>query len=107
MTRRTLSFRWMGRPPRSALRAFQHPKAALPALVLCHGHSQSVVIRSVSRDGITVEYATGLQPQDHVQVQLFSTRTLSGAVVWRVAAYCGVAFAAPLADDDPLLLSQY
>lgn len=73
----------------------------------CHGRSQRVVIRRTSRQGMTVEFASGLRPHDLVRVQLFSNRTLSGVVVWSVAAYCGVAFDTPLADDDPVLLSQY
>lgn len=107
MTDTTLRLRRPVRPARSTLRTFQHPNAHLPALIHCHGRSQRVVIRRTSREGITVEHATGLRPQERVQVQLFSTRSLSAAVVWSVAGYCGVAFDTPLADDDPLLLSQY
>lgn len=55
---------------------------------------------------MTVEYACGLRPGDAVSVQLFSNRTLSGSVLWSIAVYCGIAFATPLAEDDPVLLSH-
>jgi hypothetical protein len=73
----------------------------------CHGRSQSVVIRRISREGMTVEYASGIHPKDAIRLQIFSNRTLSGSAIWSVAAYCGIAFDTPLGDDDPLLLSQY
>jgi hypothetical protein len=91
---------------RSNFRTIQHPSAELPALMHCHGRSQSVVIRRISREGMTVEYASGLKLGDPLMVQLFSNRTLAGSTVWSVAGYCGIAFDTPLADDDPLLLSQ-
>jgi hypothetical protein len=92
---------------RSNLRTFRQPSAELPALMNFHGRAQTVTIRSISREGMTVEYACGFHPGDAVSLQLFSNRTLSGAVLWSVAAYCGIAFAAPLGEDDPVLLSQY
>lgn len=107
MTDSTLRLRRPVVAGRSNFRTFQHPSAELPALMHCHGRSQSVVIRRISREGMIVEYASGLHPRDAIKVQLLSNRTLSGSAVWSVAAYCGIAFDTPLADDDPLLLSQY
>jgi PilZ domain len=91
----------------SNLSTFRQPSAELAALLNSGDRAQSVTIRSISREGMTVEYARGLQPGDAVRVQLFSNRTLMGAVRWSLAAYCGIAFTAPLAEDDPVLLSQY
>lgn len=107
MTDSTLRLRRPIVTGRCNFRTFQHPSAELPALLHCHGRSQSVVIRRISREGMTVEYAFGLNPKDVVGVQLLSNRTLSGSAVWSVAAYCGIAFDTPLADDHTLLLSQY
>lgn len=92
---------------RSNVRAFLQPNAEVPALLCFRGRAQSVSVRSVSRAGMTLEYACGLQAGEAVSVQLFSSRTLSGRVRWSLAAACGVAFATPLAEDDPVLLSQY
>ena len=92
---------------RSNLNIFRQPSAELSALLHFRGRAQTVTIRSISREGMTVEDACGLQSDDAVSVQLFSNRTLSGSVRWSIAAYAGIAFATSLAEDDPVLLSQY
>jgi len=84
-------------------RAFTPRNTWVHALLHCRGRTQSVVIRDVSLGGMKLEFAFGLVPGDEVEVELTSARKLQGTIAFSVAAYCGVAFPTPLAEDDPLL----
>lgn len=60
-------------------------------------------IREISRTGVKLDAAFGINPGDAVTVELLSRRTLEGTVVWSVAAFCGIEFDQPLAENDPAL----
>jgi hypothetical protein len=97
---RATSAAWRTLPTR---RTFERRSTWVNAVVHCEGHSQSVVIRDVSRGGMKIEFAYGLAPGDEISIELMSGRRLEGTVAWSLAAYCGVEFAAPLAEDDQVL----
>ncbi len=73
------------------------------ALLQANGKIQGPSIRSITRSGIRLDGAFGLQPGDEVTVRLPSQQSVSGTVEWSVAGFCGVAFTHPLAEDDPAL----
>lgn len=73
------------------------------AVLQAHGKVQCPSIRSVTRSGIRLDGAFGLSAGDAVTVKLPSQQTMRGTVDWTVAGFCGVAFAEPLAEDDPAL----
>ncbi|MFN3625625.1 MAG: hypothetical protein ACK4TP_16370 [Hyphomicrobium sp.] len=98
----------------SAARLQTIPRRALPhrppfhaptryALLQAHGKVQCPSIRSVTRSGIRLDGAFGLCAGEAVTVRLPSEKTVSGTVDWTVAGFCGIAFAEPLAEDDPAL----
>jgi hypothetical protein len=73
-------------------------------MLQARGTLQCPSIRSISRNGIKLDGAFGLQAGDVVTVKLPTEHALSGTVEWSVAGFCGILFAEPLADDDPALL---
>lgn len=73
------------------------------ALLQAHGKVQCPSIRSISRSGVKLDGAFGLQPGDAVSVKLPSQLTVGGTVEWSVAGFCGIVFDHPLAADDPAL----
>ncbi len=85
------------RPPFHAANRF--------ALLQAHGKVQHPSIRSVTRGGIRLDGAFGLNAGDPVSVKLSSQHTVDGTVDWSVAGFCGVVFAMPLAEDDPALIA--
>lgn len=91
----------------TARRAFaQRPPFHAPmryAQLQAHGKIQCPSIRSVTRSGIKLDGAFGLQAGDAVTVRLPSHKTMSGSVAWSVGGFCGVVFAEPLEEDDPAL----
>jgi hypothetical protein len=50
-----------------------------------------------------LENVLRLMPGDVVTIELLSSRSLVGTVVWSVASFCGVEFETPLVGDDPLI----
>lgn len=74
------------------------------ALLQAHGKIQHPSIRSVTRSGIRLDGAFGLNAGDPVSVKLPSQQTMQGTVDWSVAGFCGVVFATQLAEDDPALV---
>jgi len=72
------------------------------AIVNCRGRFQSAIVRNISPGGMKLENVQGLMPGDVVSIELLSLRVLGGTVVWSVGSFCGIKFARPLADDDPL-----
>jgi hypothetical protein len=99
---RATSTVWRTLPTR---RTFERRNTWVQAVVHFQGHDQSVVVRDVSRGGMKIEFAYGLTPGDQIKVEFMSGRKLEGTVAWSVAAYCGVEFPSPIAEDDPLLES--
>jgi hypothetical protein len=99
---RATSTAWRTLPTR---RTFERRSTWVHAVMHLEGNSQSIVVRDVSRGGMRIEYAYGLAPGDHIRIEFMSGRSLDGTVAWSVAAYCGVEFPSPLAEDDPLLES--
>lgn len=73
------------------------------ALIYARGTRQCATIRSISRRGIRLDGAFGLEPGDTVTIELPSMPTLDGKVEWSVAAFCGIEFSQPLAETDPAL----
>jgi len=73
------------------------------AVLSANGASQCVSLRSISRHGVRLDRAFGLQPGDTVDVRLPSQQPLNGTVDWSVAGFCGIRFDQPLADGDPAL----
>ena len=86
-------------------RTFERRNTWVHASLASDGRTQSIVIRNISRGGMRIEFAYGLVPGDQVEIELTSGRKLAGTIVWSVAAYCGLEFPAPLAEDDPVLKS--
>ena len=86
------------RPP------FKRPAPARHAMLQAHGALQCPSIRGISRSGIKLDGAFGLQAGDVVTVKLPTQHALSGTVEWSVGGFCGVLFAQPLAADDAALL---
>lgn len=74
------------------------------AALCANGTTQCVSVRSISRTGVKLDRAFGLQPGDAVSVKLPSQEKLAGVVEWSVAGFCGIRFDQPLAEDDPALL---
>lgn len=70
------------------------------ALLQAHGKIQGPSIRSISRSGIKLDGAFGLEPGDAVTVRLPSHQSVNGTVEWSVGGFCGVIFSQPLAEDD-------
>jgi hypothetical protein len=91
---------WRTLPTR---RTFERRSTWLHAVVHCEDRAQSVVIRDISRGGMKIEFAYGLEPGDEIMVELMPGRVLEATVVWSLAAYCGVEFPAPLEEDDDIL----
>lgn len=87
----------------AARQPFKRHAPTQHALLQAHGKVQCPSIRSISRSGIKLDGAFGLQPGDVVDVKLPSQLTVSGKVDWSVAGFCGVLFDQPLAADDPAL----
>ncbi|MCZ7594564.1 MAG: hypothetical protein M5U16_06320 [Hyphomicrobium sp.] len=87
----------MKRPPLERHSAMRY------ALVYARGTRQCATIRSISRHGIRLDGAFGLEPGDAVTVELPSMPAIDGKVEWSVAAFCGIAFNSPLAETDPVL----
>ncbi len=76
------------------------------AILHCRDRAQTVLMRDMSRTGMKVQNAFGLIAGDLVRIELLTRRTYEGTVVWSVPPYCGIKFATPLADDDPLLTTH-
>ena len=68
-------------------------------LLTAQGKMQFPSIRSLSRTGVKLDGAFGLQAGDAVTVKLPSEQTVGGSVAWSVGGFCGVVFAEPLDDD--------
>lgn len=86
------------RPP------FKRPAPARYAMLQARGTVQCPSIRSISRSGIKLDGAFGLQAGDVVTVKLPTQHALNGTVEWSVAGFCGILFAEPLSADDAVLL---
>jgi hypothetical protein len=84
-------------------RPLERNEATRHAIVHSHGRLQCAAVHDLSREGIKLDNAFGLTPGDAVTVELLSRRTLGGTVAWSVAAFCGIEFDRPLAEDDPVL----
>jgi len=82
---------------------YKRHAAARPAILHAHGRAQCVDIHDISRAGLKLDRAFGLKPGDPVTVELLSRRTIRGTVAWSVAAFCGIAFDQPLAQNDSAL----
>jgi hypothetical protein len=68
-------------------------------LLKADGKVQFPSVRSLSRTGVKLDGAFGLQPGDAVTVKLPSEQTVGGSVAWSVGGFCGVVFAEPLDDE--------
>lgn len=88
---------------RANRRTFKRNSTKMHAIVHCRRRFQSVVIRDISLGGMKLENILGLMPGDVVTIELMSSRSLIGTVVWSVASFCGITFETPLAGDDPLI----
>ncbi len=97
---RATSTVWRSLPTR---RAFERRNTWVQAALHFDGRTQSIVVRDVSRGGMKIEFAYGLEPGDQVRIELMSGRMLEATVAWSVAAYCGVEFASLLDEHDPVL----
>ena len=97
---RAASTVWRTLPTR---RLFERRNTWVQALLHFGDRTQSIVIRDISRSGMRIEFAYGLNPGDEIEVELMSGRRLQGNVAWSVAAYCGVELQTLLAEDDPVL----
>jgi hypothetical protein len=84
-------------------RASRRCSAKMRAIVHCRDRFQSVVIRDISPSGMKLENVLRLMPGDVVTIELLSSRSLVGTVVWSVASFCGIEFETPLVDNDPLI----
>ena len=84
-------------------RPFDRHAATQHAILHSHGRIQCVDICGISRRGVKLDPAFGLKPGDAVTVELLSRRTLEGTVAWSIAAFCGIEFDQPLAENDPAL----
>jgi len=84
-------------------RPFDRHAATQHAILHSNGRIQCVDICGISRRGVKLDPAFGLKPGDAVTVELLSRRTLEGTVAWSVAAFCGIEFDQPLAENDPAL----
>ena len=84
-------------------RPLERHEAPRQAILHSHGRLQCVDMREISRGGVKLDGAFGLKPGDVVSVELLSRRTLNGTVAWSVAAFCGIEFDQPLAENDPAL----
>jgi len=73
------------------------------AILHSQGRLQCVDLHDISRGEVKLDGAFGLKPGDPVSVELLSRRTLDGTVTWSVAAFCGITFDQPLAENDPAL----
>lgn len=91
------------RPPLPTRRTFERRNTWVHALLHFEGRTQTIIIRNISRGGMRIEFAYGLMPGDKIEIELTSTRKLEATVAWSVAAYCGVEFPSPLAEDDSVL----
>jgi hypothetical protein len=76
------------------------------AILHCRDRAQTVLMRDISRTGMKVQNAFGLFAGDVVRIELLTRRAFDGTVVWSVPPYCGIKFAAPLAEGDPLLATH-
>jgi hypothetical protein len=85
------------RTPAKPLRERRAPRFAI---LHAHGRLQCVDLRDISRSEVKLDRAFGLKPGDPVSVELLSRRTLDGTVAWSVAAFCGIEFDQPLAEND-------
>jgi len=90
---------------RSKRPLFEQQDSIRHAILHSHGRLQCVAIRQISRRDIKLDNAFGLAPGDIVTIELLSRRTLHGTVTWSVAAFCGIEFDRPLADNDLALTS--
>jgi hypothetical protein len=84
-------------------RSFERRKAPRHAILHAHGQLQCVDMTDISREGVKLDRAFGVKAGDPVTVELLSRRTLNGTVAWSVAAFCGIEFDQPLAENDPAL----
>jgi len=84
-------------------RLFEHDTPR-QAILHSHGRLQCVDLRDISRGEIKLDRAFGLKPGDSVSIELLSRRILKGTVAWSIAAFCGIKFDQPLAEDDPALM---
>jgi len=84
-------------------RAFKRPAPTRHAMLQAHGAVQCPSIRSITRSGIKLDGAFGLQPGDAVTVRLPTQQIAGGTVEWSVAGFCGIRFSQPLGENDPAL----
>jgi hypothetical protein len=82
---------------------FKRSAATRPAILHAHGRQQCVDIHDFSSADMKLDRAFGLKPGDPVTVELLSRRTIRGTVAWSVAAFCGIEFDQPLAENDSAL----
>ena len=77
----------------------------MDAVLHLNGRTQRIVIHDISRGGLKLEHAFGLNPGDVITIELLSRRTFEGKVAWMVAPYTGITFEQPLAENDPSLFA--
>lgn len=85
-------------------RPLERREAPRHAILHSHGRLQCVDMREISRGGVKLDRAFGLKQGDVVSVELLSRRILNGTVAWSIAAFCGIVFDQPLAENDPALM---
>ena len=68
--------------------------------------AQTILIRDISRGGMKIQNAFGLMAGDAIRIELVTRRAFEGTVAWAQPPYCGIKFATPLAEDDPLLTAH-
>jgi len=88
---------------RMPARHLNEHRAPRHAILHSQGRVQCVDLRNISRSEVKLDGAFGLKPGDPVSVELLSRRTLHGTVAWSVAAFCGITFDQPLAENDTAL----
>lgn len=74
----------------------------IPATLHANGETQPTVIDDLSTGGAGLNGAIGIYANQHVEIELADGRRLSGKVAWWLSGCCGIQFAQPISDTDPL-----
>lgn len=74
----------------------------IPAYLHGAGECQSTMITDLSVDGAGLDGAIAIFPGDNVEIELITGRRISGHVIWWLMGSCGIQFAAPLKNSDPI-----
>lgn len=93
------------RPQFAERRASERYAVHIPATLHADGKAQPTVVDDLSTGGAGLNGAIGIYANQQVEIEFADGRRLSGQVAWWISGCCGIQFAQPISEMDPLFSS--